>query len=92
VSENEAVCNEVQTHFGSSLLASFAEKVLGAYSRFMRPKTKLFVVEFRRILEVFPCKLHKKDMGAFSRFLRAKTELFAVKLRRILEVFALRGL
>ena len=32
VSENEAVCGEVQTHFESSLPASFAEKVLGAYS------------------------------------------------------------
>jgi len=39
-------------HFESSLPASFAEKVLGAYSRFMRPKTKLFAVKFRRILDV----------------------------------------
>jgi len=52
VSENEAVCSEVHTHFGSSLPASFAEKVLGAYSWLMRPKTKLFAVKFRRILKV----------------------------------------
>jgi len=54
VSENEAVCSEVQTHFGRSLPASFAEKLLGAFSRFMRPKTKQFAMKFRRILEVFP--------------------------------------
>ena len=29
-----------------------AEKVLGAFSWFLRPKTKLFAVEFRRILDV----------------------------------------
>jgi len=29
------------------------KKVLGAISRFMRPKMKLFAVKFRRILEVF---------------------------------------
>jgi len=52
VSKNEAVCREVQTHFGSSLTASFTEQVLGAISRFVRPKMKLFAVKFRRILEV----------------------------------------
>jgi len=51
-SKNEAVCREVQTHFGSSLPARFPE-VLGALSRFMRPKMKLFAVKFRRIFEVF---------------------------------------
>ena len=34
-SKNKAVCLEVQTHFGSSLRARFAEKVLGAISRFV---------------------------------------------------------
>jgi len=29
------------------------EKVLGAFLQFMRPKIMLFVVKFRRILEVF---------------------------------------
>jgi len=34
---------KVQTHFGSSLPACFAEKILGAsYSRFLYPKMKLF--------------------------------------------------
>jgi len=53
MSKNEAVFCEVQTHFGSSLPASFAEKIMGAFSRFMRPNAKLFAVKFRRILEVF---------------------------------------
>ena len=56
-SKNEANCCEVQTHFGSSLPASFAENVLGAIPRFVRPKTKLFEVKFRRILEVLRLKV-----------------------------------
>ena len=52
-SKNEAVCREVHRHFGSFHLAIFPEEVLGALSRFMRPKMKLFAVEFRRIFEVF---------------------------------------
>ena len=52
-SKNEGICREVQMHFGSSLPAGFTEKVVGAISRFMCPKTKRFAVEFRRILEVF---------------------------------------
>jgi len=52
-SRNEAVCCVVRNHFRSSPLARFTEKVLGAYLRFMCPKTKLFAVEFRRILEGF---------------------------------------
>jgi len=51
-SKNEAVCREVETHFGSYPLVRFTKKVLGARSRFMRPKTKLFAVKFRRIVEV----------------------------------------
>jgi len=44
VFKNEAVCCEIHTHFASYLPASFTEKVLGAISQFMRPKTKLFAV------------------------------------------------
>jgi len=51
--KNESVCREIQTHFGSSLLVSFAEKVLGAIPRFVCPKMKRFAVKFRRILEAF---------------------------------------
>ena len=42
MSKNEDVCCEVQTHFLNSSLVRFIKKVLGAFSRFMRPKTKLF--------------------------------------------------
>jgi len=52
VLKNEAVCCEVQTHFRSFRLASFVKRVLGAFLRFMHPKTKLFAVKFRRIFEV----------------------------------------
>jgi len=51
-SKNEAVCREVQTHFASFLRASFLKTFLGAFSRFLRPQTKLFAVKFKRILEV----------------------------------------
>jgi len=52
-SKNLTVNREVQTHFGSSPLARFIEKVMGEISRLMRLKTKLFAVKLRRILEVF---------------------------------------
>jgi len=63
-SKNEAVCCEVQTHFGSSLPASFTENVLGVISRFLRPKTELFEVKFRRILEAFHLKFLQKKLWA----------------------------
>jgi len=52
-SKNKAVCCEIQTHFGSSLPASFAEKVVGAIPQFLHPKTMLFAVKCRRSLKVF---------------------------------------
>jgi len=68
-SKNEAVSCEVQTHFGSSLSASFAENVLGAFSQFMRPKTKLFAVKFRYILDVFTLRgLYKKFWAHYHHF------------------------
>jgi len=69
------------------------KKVLGAFSRFLRPKTKLFAVKFRRMLEV-PCPqgLQKKVPDAMSRYMCRKTKVFTVKFRRILEVLALQGL
>jgi len=54
-SRNGAVCRGVQTHFESSPLVMFTKKFLGAFSRFMHPKMKLFAVKFRRIFEVL-CK------------------------------------
>ena len=65
-SKNEAVCCEIQTHFGSSPLASFTEKVLGTISLFVRPKMKWFAVKFRRILEVLCLRVfHKKFWAQF---------------------------
>ena len=51
-SKNGAVCREIQTHFGSSPPPRFTEIVLYEFSRFMRPKTKVFVLKFTHILEV----------------------------------------
>ena len=65
-SKNEAVCYEVQTHFGSFHLSRFIKKVLGAFSQFMRPKTKLIAMKFRRILEVLCLQgLQKKFWATF---------------------------
>jgi len=64
-----------------------------AFFRFLRPKTKLFAVKVRRILEVLCLQgLQKKIPGAMSRNMCPKTKVFPVKFRRILEVFALQGL
>jgi len=64
---------------------------MGAFSRFLRPKSKLFAVKFRPILEVLCLQgLQKKVPGAMSRYMCPKTKVFPVKFRRILEVFALK--
>ena len=51
-SKSKVVCREVQRYFGRCTPARFTEKVLGAWSQFIYPKTKLFAVKFRRILDV----------------------------------------
>ena len=81
-SKNYGICREVQTHLGSPLPASFTEKVLGAISRVVRPKTKMkrFAVKFRRY--------KKKFLTHFLDFFRPKVKLFAVGFRRILDVLA----
>jgi len=69
------------------------KNVLGAFSQFLRPKTKVFAVKFRCILEVLCLQsLQKKVPGAMSRYVCPKTKQFSEKFRRILEVFALQGL
>ena len=55
-SQNEAVCREVQTHFGTSPLARFIKKLMGEISRFIRLKTNLFAMKLRRIWKFSPCK------------------------------------
>jgi len=42
---------EIQTHFVSALPANLTEKLLAAIARFLRPKTKLFAVNFICIFE-----------------------------------------
>jgi len=64
VSKNEAVYCEVQTDFKSSLPVSFTDKVVGAILQFVCPKTKLFAVKFRRILEVLCLQVLKKVLDA----------------------------
>jgi len=91
-SQNEAVCREVQTHFGTSPLARFIKKLMGEISRFIRLKTNLFAMKLRRIWKFSPCKLCKTFLGAFSRFLRPKRKLLAMKFKHILEVLRLQSL
>jgi len=78
-SKNEAVCREVQTHFGSSPFARFTEKVLGAISRFMRLKRSCLLWSSDAFWKFLLCEVHEKALGAISRFMRPKTKLFAVK-------------
>jgi len=69
------------------------KKVLSAFSPFLRPKTKLFAVKFRCILEVLCLQsLQRKVPGAMSRYMCPVTKWFSVMFRHILEVFALQGL
>jgi len=55
----------IQTHFGNCGFARFMKKVLGTFSRFMRPKSKRFAVEFRHILEVLRIRGWQKDFWAY---------------------------
>jgi len=59
-SKHGGVCRDVETHFESSPLARVTKKFMGAFSRFMCPKTKLFAVNFRRILEVLCMQVLQK--------------------------------
>jgi len=63
VLKNEAACCEVQTHFESFRLASFVKKCMDAILRFICPKTKLFAVKFRCILEFSLCEVYEKYLG-----------------------------
>jgi len=89
-SKNEVVCCWVPTHFRSSLPVRFTEKVMGAFSRFIRSKVKLFPAKFRRISEVFTLRGSWKVLGALSQLLRPKTfctkfhDLCATKRRCLL--------
>jgi len=60
-SKNEAVGHYVQTHLGNCLLARVTNNFQGGFSRFMRTKTMLFAVKFRRILEVFYTQALQKN-------------------------------
>jgi len=92
-SNNEAVCCEVQTHFGSFRLSSFIKIVLDAFSTIYASKNKTVYrgvqTHFRSSL---PASFTTKVLGAIPRFVRLKTKLFAVKFRRISKVFCLQGL
>jgi len=52
--------------FGSFRYASFMKNFLGAFSRFLRAKPKLFAVKFRRVLKVLSLQgLQKKFLAQF---------------------------
>ena len=61
--KNEAVCCEVQTHFGGFHLETSQKNVLSAFSRYLYPETKVFPVKFRRILEVLCLQVFLVSLG-----------------------------
>jgi len=71
-SKNDAVCHEVQTQFGSTPFARFTEKVLGAISRFMRPKRSRLLWSWDAFWKFSLCEVHEKVLSAISRFMRPK--------------------
>ena len=79
--------------FGNCRFARFTKKVMGAFSRLMRPKTKLFLRSSDAFRKFSLCEVYKKKfMAHYLEFLRPKMKLFAVEFRRVLEVFALQNL
>ena len=85
-SKNEAVCREVQTHFGSFLRASFMKRIWAHFLDFCVQKWSCLFLSSDAFWTFSPDEVLKKVLGAFSRFMRPKTKLFAVKFRCILEV------
>jgi len=73
VSKNEVVSCDVQTHFVSFHLSRFMKKVLGALSRILRPKTKLFALEFRSILEILRLQFCRKVFGRIFTIFASKS-------------------
>ena len=54
---------------------------MGAFSRFMCPKTKLFAVEFRRILEFSSCKVYRKSYGRIFTIYVSKNEVVSCEVQ-----------
>jgi len=81
MSINEAVCRGIQTHFGSSPLASLREKALATISRILRPKTKLFAVKFRCISKVSACKVYRKSCGCNFTMCVSKNEVVCCEVQ-----------
>jgi len=69
----------------------FASKkyVLGAFSRFLRPKTKVFPEVQTHFGSSLPASSREKVLGEISRVVHPKTQRFAAKFRRTLEVLCL---
>ena len=92
VSKNEAVCCEVQTHFGSFRLSSFIKIALGAFSRFASKNETVCRWAQTHFGSSLPARFAEKGPGAIPRFMCPKMKLFAVKFRLILEVLAFQAL
>ena len=61
VCKNEAVCREVQAHFGGFHFAS--KKILGAFSRFLRAKTRYLPWSSDAFWKFSACKFYRKSSG-----------------------------
>jgi len=72
--KNEAVCRDVQAHFGSFLLARFTENVLRTFSRFLLPKQSCFVWSSDAFLTFSPCMLYIKCSGRIFTIYASKNE------------------
>ena len=81
-SKNEVVSCEVQTHFGGFHRARFITKVLGAFSPFLRPQTKLFALKFRLVLIVFSMQALWKSYGRIFSIFASKNEAVCRKVQR----------
>jgi len=82
-SKNEAVFHEVEIHSLSFVPSMLTKNVLGAFSQFMRQKTRNFAVNETHFGSSLLARFAKIFSGAFLRFMRPKTKLFAVKFRQI---------
>ena len=64
---------------------------MGAFSRFLRPKMKLFAVDSDAFWKLWLCQVYEEGFGRIFTIYASKSKRFAVELRRIFEVLRLQG-
>ena len=91
-SKKEAVGREIQTHFESSLPASFTKKLWAQFHDFCVKKWSGLLWSSEAFWKFSPCKLWKKISGCNFTIYASKNEVVCCEIQTHFGVLALRGL